>query len=34
MSYRQIISNRLYVRLNKTCSLASRVLLNTGEQTK
>jgi len=31
MSYRQIISIRLYVRLKGTFSLASRALVNTGE---
>jgi len=31
MSYRQIISSRLYVRLKGTCSLASWALLNNGE---
>jgi len=31
MSYRQIISRRLYVRLKVTCPLASRALLNTVE---
>jgi len=28
VSYRQIISSRLYVRLKGTCSLVSRALLN------
>jgi len=28
ISYRQIITSRLYVHLKGTCSLASRVLLN------
>jgi len=31
MSYRQVISSCLYVRLKATCSLAGRALLNTGE---
>jgi len=31
LSYGEIISSRLYVRLKGTCSLASRALLNTGE---
>jgi len=31
MSYRQIVSCRLYLLLKGTCSLASRTLLNTGE---
>jgi len=31
MSYRQIISIRLYVRLKGIYSLAGRALLNTGE---
>ena len=34
MSYRQIISNRFFVRLKGTCLLASRELLNTCEKTK
>jgi len=34
MSYRQIISSRLYIRLKITCSLTSRALINTGECTK
>jgi len=34
VSYRQIISIRLYVRLNGTCSLAGRAVSNTGEYTK
>jgi len=34
ISFRQIISSRLYVCLKGTCSLASRALLNTGEWTK
>jgi len=29
MTYRQIVSIRLYVRLKGTCSLASRALLST-----
>jgi len=29
VSYRQVISSRFYVRLNKTCPLASRALYNT-----
>jgi len=31
MSYRQIISNSIYVSLEGTCSLTSQALLNTGE---
>jgi len=31
MSYKQIISIRLYVRLKGFCSLAGRERLNTGE---
>jgi len=31
MSYKQIISGRLYVRLKGTCSLAGQALINTGE---
>jgi len=31
VSYWQIISSRLYIRLKETCSLASQVLLNTSE---
>jgi len=31
VSYRQIISSRLYVRLKETCSLAGRALINTRE---
>jgi len=31
MSYRQIISSSLYVRLKGTCLLAGRALLDTGE---
>jgi len=31
MSYRQIISSRLYVLLEGTLSFADRALLNTGE---
>ena len=31
VSYRQIISSRLYNRSKGTCSLASRTLLNIGE---
>ena len=34
VSYRQVISSRLYVRLKGPCSLASRALLNTGESTE
>jgi len=34
VGHRRIIFSCLYVRPNKTCSLASRALLNTGEQTK
>jgi len=31
VSYRQIISSRLYVRLKETCSLAGGALLNIGD---
>jgi len=31
VSYRQTISRRFYVRLKRTCPLANRELLNTGE---
>jgi len=31
LSFRQIISRRLYVSLKGTCSLAGRTLLNAGE---
>ena len=34
MSYRRSIPRCLYVRLNETCALASRELVNTGELTK
>jgi len=34
LSYRQIISRRLYIRFKRTCSLAGRALLNTGENNK
>jgi len=32
VSYRQVISTRLYVRLNGTCSPTSRALQNTGNK--
>jgi len=34
VSYRQIISSRLYVRLKETCSLAGGTLLNIVEESK
>jgi len=34
VSYRQIISSRVYVRLKETWSLAGRALLSTGKWTK
>ena len=34
VDYRQIVSNRLYVLLKGTCSLADRALSNTGEYAK